>query len=1726
MPRSTFAMTCLMLCCFSSLRAQDTLSDQDAGAGAGAGAGVGAGVGARTGTALFNLYTYLDEYSESYYPNVNFPKLTTPQWVGETGVDAVVTLGVDDMRDTAKYEAYLRPILARLKRIDGRAPVSIMTCKTDPNDPQLQAWLKEGLSIETHTTDHPCPCLQGSDFAKAKQTYDTCVDTMFAIPNSQPVAFRFPCMDSKNTPSPRAFAEIVNKTTEQGNFLQASTSVVCVFTSKDPQLPKSLTLNDDGSERFQRYIPFPSFVNKIENYPYPYVIGKLCWEFPCSIPDDWQAQNIQKPNNPRTVDDIVAAIDATVIKQGVADLVFHPYDWIRSDQMASVVDRVDKKHGAKVKFLTFRECIDRINKNLLLDQPLRSADGGDNGVRILDLNQDGFLDVMIGNENMKVARVWDPSLGKWRDIQHTIQFTKQGKDGRVDLGVKIGQGQTGQTIFFANNEHEQAVFSFTGDSFVASELPKLLAKHRTSAAGVDRGVRLRDLDHDGVSEILVGNQNDRVILKRIDGHWRSVGKLPAAIVDRDGRDNGVRFVDVNEDGFQDQFVSNSQGAAIHLYETPSDGFTGTVPLTDVPPIVRAGTNNGVWFAKGHMWVQNEDTHRMPDGVDRRSFANLLASPTKQDSVPAPKSPIDSLNSIEVRDGFTVELVAAEPMVMDPVAMDWGADGKFWIAEMADYPLGIDDNGKPGGRIRFLEDTDGDGSYDKSTLFLDGIAYPTGVIAWRDGVIVSAAPTVFFAADRDGDGRAEFCEDLYRGFTEGNQQHLVNGFERGLDNWLYIANGDSGGTVQSVKTGKTIDIRGQDLRVRPDDGSLEPQAGRTQFGRHRDDHGNWFGCSNPLPLRHYILADHYLRRNPHVAPPSSHIDIATVGNTQLFPISQILSHWEGYKPPAPGTGHKFTSACSTMVYRDDLFGPDFASDTFTCEPVHNAVHRRKLIPDGLTFQSDRPDDAPKREFLASRDSWFRPATVTTGPDGALWIADMYRLVIEHPEWIDDALEKELFLRAGHDRGRIYRVYPTGKKPRTVAKFADMNSQQLLQQLGSPNGRTRDLAQALLIRRGDRSVSAALNKIVRQSDNPMARLHALCTLDGLKLLTPDVLVSAIQDDHPTVCRHAIRLSEPMIGGNEANADRLLESLSAVAERDGNDPHVGLQLAYSLGASDSVLATQLLAKIAARTHGSRYMRAAITSSLSQKHLADFHAAIQADADAARQYREPILQMAVRGKNGVFIEQQINKLTKQIDSRSPNADACDQLANTLSVIRSQKGKLTATSKQSIAAAVKAGLEIAASDMAVDTASDTTVGQRVAAIGLVGASGGHGELLNLIAAHEPVEVQVAAVKVLARTQPDALLKRFSILSPAVRAPAMQVMLSQESTALKITQAIEDTVVPLHAINRSDRQKLSGHYSEKVKQAAAKLFGSQNQAVDKQALLARYRSASPTAGDAQQGQAVFRKNCAACHQVKGVGHIVGPDLAAVKNRSAPAMLTAILDPNAAVEDKFRSYTVLTADGEVITGMIANESSTAVTLKMQEGKTKTILRDDIERIQSSGKSMMPEELEKVISPTDMSHLLAYLNDLAPAPKQFAGNQPKTVAPSANGMIQLTAGDCRIYGKRLVFEPKFKNIGYWSNPDDHVEWTFNSPPPGKYKVLVDYACSNHTSGNRFHFTCGTKTISATVQGTGTWNDYRQFNVGIVEFTSEQTSKTTTAEFRGEAGMRKNLLDLRSITLEPVE
>ncbi|MBI2477719.1 MAG: HEAT repeat domain-containing protein, partial [Planctomycetia bacterium] len=565
--------------------------------------------------------------------------------------------------------------------------------------------------------------------------------------------------------------------------------------------------------------------------------------------------------------------------------------------------------------------------------------------------------------------------------------------------------------------------------------------------------------------------------------------------------------------------------------------------------------------------------------------------------PRPRSPAESLAIHHVREGFVVELVAAEPLVLDPVAIAWSADGKLWVVEMADYPNGMDGNGKPGGRVRYLQDTNDDGKYDKSTLFLDGINFPTSVLPWHQGVLVTAAPEIFYAEDSDGDGKADVRRTLYSGFFEGNQQLRVNGLRWGLDNWIYCALGSHHGgyaadtKIRSADSETVTQVGGRDFRIRPDAGLLDPLAGPSQFGRNRDDWGNWFGVQNSFPLWHYVLEDYYTRRNPHVAPPDPRKQLLLPANPKVYPVTSE-KRFHSFEQ----SGH-FTSACSAMIYRDELlFGGGETQHSFTCEPFHNLVHHAVLRDDGVSFHAERAQEEQQSELFASEDRWCRPVMARTGPDGALWVVDMYRYMIEHPQWLPKEGQDELrpFFRSGDDRGRIYRIYPRGTTPRQTPQLSTI-IEQLVMQLESPNGWQRDVAQQLLVERQEANAVLPLTKLADASDMPVARLHALCTLDGLKALTSDVLERALRDPHAGVRRHAVRLAEPIA----AQHPELIGFVLPLA-RDPN-AKVRLQVACSLGQWQDPRIGETLVRLALNDSQDAYIIAAVMSSLNKSNIAE---------------------------------------------------------------------------------------------------------------------------------------------------------------------------------------------------------------------------------------------------------------------------------------------------------------------------------------------------------------------------------------------------------------------------------------------------------------------------------------------------------------------------------------------
>ncbi len=1435
-----------------------------------------------------NRLAYLDS-DDPFYPGRDFPKLITPQWVGEEGVDAVIILSIDDMRETPRYETMLRPILNRLKKIDGRAPVSIMVNTISPTNAQLQSWLKEGVSLECHTIGHPCPLCQRGDFNFASTNYHASVDLLNAIPGNKPVAFRMPCCDSMNSPSPRFYSEIFNRTSPQGNFLGIDSSVMVVLTTNDTSLPRELVMDADGRERFRKYLPtqtnattrvsMGSFTTTIEDYPYPYVIGKQCWEFPCIVPSDWEANNLHAPNNPKTVEDWQRALDAIVLKQGVMTVVFHPHGWIKPEQMVEFIDYAVAKYGKRVKFLNFKEVQERLNKSkLTMREALPAIAGsyavGVHGLRVLDVNNDGFLDVLqhgIWTPRDLKMRIWQPDERRW--AESNLPFLP-GPGGNIHFGV------VGNATIATDGTR---LWRFTNTSWLEDKAMlkgvdwKLFAM---SANGADFGLRLRDIDGDGSCEMLISHfgvlPNSTVNLAY---KWDSATKwnllpfaLPAetAIVDVQGRDAGLRFVDVDGDGYDDVLFSNHERYSLHLFRKDSrnlrlkpgwsdeiiSGVRGGsaraasgVPnsqgsetnasqreashLDPIPPIVRDGTNrnNGVWFARSTMWIQNEDTAHLPDKVDRRTFKQLLELGN-----PPPLSPEASLKTMRARPGFKVELVASEPLIADPIAFDWSADGRLWVLEMGDYPLGVDGKGSPGGHLRVLTDINGDGRYDEAVTFLDKLSCPEGMHVWRNGAVVIAGKDLFYAEDTNGDGAADVREVLFTGFSEGNQQHRANGFTYGLDGWLYGANGESDGMVRAVgapsiarpgaadsslvpsdarRSSAAINIRGQDFRFDPDHRHFEAIGGRSQFGLYRDDFGNWFGNNNSVWLWHHFFPVPYLSRNPLLPLKTTKRTLANYPeSTRCFPISRTLSRFND-----PHTFNHVTSGNSPVPYRDELFGKDFATSIFISEPVHNLVHREVLEPDGVSFKSRRATDEAKSEFLASSDNWFRPAMLRTGPDGALYVADMYRLVIEHPEWIPKEMQKRLDLRAGSDKGRIYRVLPEGATPKRIPNLAKMTGAELAASLDSPNGWQRDTAQRLLLERGDKSVTVALEQHAKDAKDAKVRIQALWTLGGLNALTPETLLAGLKDGSDAVKEQAVKLSERTlreVGRGVLTAPRLESEGRSGTENDS-----------PRRAEDStpylVLADNLLPLAPSTSPRLRYQ----------------------------------LAFTLGEWNDPRATEALLKLLRDSDENIRNAALSSAPRHARSLVA---------------------------------------------------------LIEKLPAEDKVRSHLP------------MLQKLVANPPALATPTKFI----------------DRTVTLTPEQRAERTRI----------------------------LAPYADLPKLRGDSKNGATLFKANCAQCHRLKGEGTEVGPDLGMMSGKPVEQLVEAILNPNAAIEARFQSFSATLKDGHETSGIILSETPTTLTLRAPNRADETILRGDLKELSTSGLSLMPEGLEAAFTPQQLADLIAF------------------------------------------------------------------------------------------------------------------------------------------------------------
>lgn len=958
---------------------------------------------------------------------------------------------------------------------------------------------------------------------------------------------------------------------------------------------------------------------------------------------------------------------------------------------------------------------------------------------------------------------------------------------------------------------------------------------------------------------------------------------------------------------------------------------------------------------------------------------------------APKNPAESARAIAVHPDFRVELVVAEPLVRDPVSIDFDENGRIYVAELPEYNGYAVEGYEEQGAIRLIEDSDGDGTYDRSTVFAN-VDYPTAVACWNGGVFVGAAPDLLFLKDTDGDGKSDYREALFSGFgsDRAGESHL-NSFRWGLEHRYFMAASNAGGDVRVVgdTDSKPVSVRRRTIVFDPrDPRHFFHTSGGGQHGMSRDQWGRWFVCSNSVPAKLIMYDDRYLARNPYTTAAPVAVEIMPDRKyTKLFRISPpepwrvVRTRWrsEGRFAGSDEGGTPFgffTGATGVTIYRGDAWPEAYRGNLFVGDVANNIVHRARIKQDGLAVVAERADKGA--EFLASRDIWFRPAQFANAPDGNLYVLDVYRELIECASCLPTELLEHVNAVGGNDRGRIYRIVYAGADPPTPRRgpprLGRATTTELVDLLRHPNGWHRDTASRLLYERQDPQAVTPLRALARNATEPIGRLTAMYALNGLGHLDDETLMRALGDASTHVRRHAVRLSEQRV----AHSAAIRRKLTAMA--DDPDLLVRYQLAFSLGAWSDEAQTTALVKLAHRDGDIPWMRMAIHSSLSSDAGRVLRLLAESAAFRDTSHGRKLLSALARQIGATRSEGDIAKFSRCLDELSDtDAPLAERLVESL-----LRGAGSARQDQVLQSAGSTTRRLFRRLLARarKTAADrqTTAAERKAAIerlALSPFSEIEALMAELLQPQEPQPVHHAALSVLAEyDESDAaaiILDAWPALSPQLRNRALEVILSRASWITMLLDAIEQGHVAQSAIAPARVQVLAQHPDTTISQRISELF-SDRQMAGRENVIAEYQQALLHDGSAERGREVFRRNCSACHQLEGEGTAVGADLKGIRNRGLATVLVNILDPNRQVQPEFLSYMVATVDGRIVTGMIQEETTNSVTIRQPDGTSTTISRIDIDEFRETGLSFMPEGLEKEIDVPAMSDLLAYLDSL--------------------------------------------------------------------------------------------------------------------------------------------------------
>lgn len=951
-----------------------------------------------------------------------------------------------------------------------------------------------------------------------------------------------------------------------------------------------------------------------------------------------------------------------------------------------------------------------------------------------------------------------------------------------------------------------------------------------------------------------------------------------------------------------------------------------------------------------------------------AFSNEL----REDPIERATTPEEALAALQPRFGTEVELVASEPQVYDPISVAFGRAGSVFVVEMRDYPMGMDGNWQAGGVIRRLSDPDGHGTFREATVFVDNLPFPTGVMEWRDGLLICAAPDLLYAQDTDGDGKADELHTLLTGFATDNFQSRLNGLSLGLDGWVYLGAGSSGGIIfDPQRPEEKIDVRGYDVRIDPDTREFELVSGWSKFGRVRDDWGNWFASTPSVIATHYPYEYRYLKRNPHARLQAGTLRLDGGERARLYPVSRPMQRFN-----QPGHVNHATAACGLGIYRDDWLGTGYVDNVFTAEPVSSLITRRRLVPDGALFDARRANDEQESEFLASTSAWFTPVEVRLGPDGGLWIVDMTRPVIEHPRWIPPERLANLDVRAGEGMGRIFRVLPGNLKRRDVPDLTALGLAELVAMLDSPNGVLRDLVHKELLIRADHDAVPLLDGLMATSDVPAVRGHALAVILGLGEGNVSWVKRGLLDPDPRVRELALRLGDSMLK-EPSELDDLLPDLA-----DSNDVPLLVQLAFSLGEwHDEANAAKLLAQLALAHLGDDAMQTAVVSS-ALRSAPSMLATVLADpavGAAKGKLVRALISTAIATQDDVSdIIAAIAEFGRgEISAWQLTAAAELQRALDRRGIDLRKHFSRATDEKAGRGQAMKVLYAKARDYALEASAPIEV--RRAAVELMG--GGMVELeenlpslVALLDSQTEPQIMIAAVEVLGRgknpTIARSVVERWDSQPPSIRPRLLNLLLSREQWMETLVTALDTNRIAAKSLPADALQRLLSAEDASLRQRAKELFA-RGLSADRMKVVDSYAGVERIPGNALRGAEVFLNNCSVCHVF--VGQSVGPPLNNFRGKSIEDLLMAIFNPNAAVEPAYAGYQLTMKDGSSLAGVIQGESPSSITLLQPGNISREVLRADVANISSMDTSFMPEGLEATMNREDLADLFAYISE---------------------------------------------------------------------------------------------------------------------------------------------------------